>query len=260
MTDSPPSQKLPDGGLGYENDQELKELKRLLSLSKTTVNDTDLYHQNAKSAIVKLAGKAHTLFDWIRSEYKRYHSGGGVTYPLKPTKFNQGTIAVFPLFVPESDIEDVIDTNKAGVWTLGRTESRQRIRDAYHKALHLLWCALYGKAQSESWNANKQIYDHGHQKTGAVGGFASRPVVEHPGPPNVNMNFAGGKEPEVIPPKRPQTLRPEGEGEDIEEEPTPTPTLVEVGMPLPAKIMLWGSLGTAIGGAGFMAYDRLRAR
>lgn len=180
--DSPPGAQWSEGGLGYQSSAEIAALNKLSPVASATANNTAFYHPEAKAAIVSLASEAFDLFSEIRAAYKEYEPGGAITYPLKPSGARPVSWEAIPLSVPDTQVNQMVDQSMVGLGVVQRGETRQNIRDAYHKAIHLLWCALYGSNQSKSWRENKRIYG---QKYGGTGGgeLAPGPVAPPPVPP-----------------------------------------------------------------------------
>lgn len=242
--DSPPS------GLGYDSKLETSTRGDLNGSAGLVATNTRGYG-NAKAFIVGLAEKTRALLKGISPIYRRYEEGGDIDYPIKAAGDRPATRLPFPLSVEDSDIALMIDINApgAGPWRVGRQQARQEIRNRYHKALSLLWCALYGRAQAVSLYENKQIYNERYAKTGMG-------VAPSPQPPKVRRaRFVPRPTPAkvgVIPP----------EGEWFEPPPTLLPDEAApppVGIPLASKIMLWGSLATAVGAGGVYVYNRFLA-
>lgn len=214
------------GQLGYDSGHERDAINALRSKASQAVTNTAVYAPQVKDQIVALAQKAKDLFNEVYAIYATYAPGGNVTYPLKSGPI----MAAFPLSVPESQMEQQIDIEKAGIFAAGRHTARKNIRAKLHKAIHLLWCALYGRAQSEAWKQNKAIYD----SIPKGGTFTARPKTPPPGPVIVTPV------PTPIPPG------PEGAGGPTPPIPTPTPEPVKVGMPTASKVMLGGAAALAL--------------
>lgn len=230
------------GGLGYQGANELSvlsDMRKLANNAKT--NTAGVKAPGVKAAIESLAKQAYDLFGQIYSEYSTYdqtlnwENNGRVIYPL-----TTGNVAYFPLSVTEQQmVAQGLDTDAAGIYTTARQQSRKTIRNLWHKALRLLWCAMYGHAQSEAYNENKEIYDRrGH---GAQGSFAVRP--KRVMPPPVDWGIVS------TPPPTPPTHGP-GEGTSPIPVPLPLPpTAPEAAperMPTASKVMLGGAAALAL--------------
>lgn len=246
----------PKGGLGYESPDELAAWGKLKSIANATANNTAFYHPDAKPGIVALASKALDTLKGIPERYKDFHEGG-IVYRIGESR-GQPVYKSFPLSVPDDEVAAAIDQSENQNWKKWRMSAREQIRLRYHKGIYLLWCALYGKAQSESWRENQKIYNARYKKTGIglSGGPVTPPPVE-PGEFLPPMKTGGEPEPWEEPP----VLRPEGEGGAPPSVPVPTPQDLPTpaGMPLFAKVLLWGAVVTAVGAGGFYVYNRLRA-
>jgi len=267
FTDVKPGATLsyPNGGLGYESSEETAARNKLKAIARATASDTAKYHPDALESIVGLASKAKDLLAGIPAKYEDFHEGG-IVYRLKDEGMREPVYKSFPLSVPDDEVAAAIATDAAPHWKDYRKAAREQIRLRFHKAIRLLWCALYGKAQSESWKENKKIYDQRYKKTGI--GLAAGPTAPPPVEPGEFLPpLKTGYEPEPWeePPPTPEgegAPTTEGAGEVIPEN-VPTPTRgglpVPAGMPLASKIMLGASVALALGAGGAYAYKRLRA-
>ena len=216
--DSPPGERWQSGGLGYESAAEMAALNKLTPMASATASNVAFYHPDAKDAIVALASTAEDLFRQIRQAYKEFHEGGAIQYPAKT-----GEWVSLPLSIPDDEVEAQIDVSKAGLSLVTRAETRQNIRDAYHRAIHLLWCALYGKAQSASWRENKRVFGEKYGDTGME--LLPGPTAPPPVPPGADV-------PPLIPGVEPDI--PPFEAIPVEPRPPifePIPTLPEGGYP-----------------------------
>lgn len=196
--DSPPGELWEGGGIGYASVEEIDALNRFTPTASATKNNVAFYHPDAKDTIVALASEALELLTEIRQTYKEYKSGGSVAYILKAT----GELGAISLSVHDMQFNNMVD--QARLWPNAlamRHETRQNIRDAYHKALCLLWCALYGMNQSLAWHENKRIYGEKYGGTGP--GLAPAPPAPPRPPPGIPGMKLGLPVPEPIPPTPP---------------------------------------------------------
>lgn len=224
------------GGLGYQSASErgaINEMRKLANNAKT--NTAAVKAPGVKSAIVALAQRAYDLLGEINEEYAAYSDH--TVYPLL-----NGNVAYFPLSVTEEQMKQQgLDAVKAGIFHVARQQSRKTIRQKWHRALRLLWCAMYGHAQSEAYNENKKIYDR--RGTGVQGSFASRP--KGPSTPPVNWGITS------MPPPTPPTHGP-NEGMSPTPVPLPLPpppTAPENAperMPTASKVMLGSAAALAL--------------
>lgn len=222
------------GGLGYQSSSEksvLADLRKLANNAKT--NTAAVKAPGVKSAIVALAQQAYDLFGEINEEYAAYSDH--TVYPLP-----NGNVGYFPLSVTEQQMNQQIDAAKAGIWQPARQQSRKTIRQKWHKAIRLLWCALYGHAQSEAYNQNKVIYDA--RGRGPQGSFAVRP--NRPSTPTVDWGISS------MPPPTPPTHGPGPEGTSPIPVPLPLPpTAPEPAperMPTASKVLLGSAAALAL--------------
>ena len=217
--DSPPGELWEGGGIGYESPEEMAALNYFTPMASATASNVAFYHPDAKDTIVALASEAENLFREIRQAYKEYKPGGSIQYPLKAT----GKPGSIPLLVQDMQFNIMVDLSKVHPKSLEwRHETRQNIRDAYHKALHLLWCALYGKNQSLAWRENRKIYGEKYGPTGP--GLAPTPLPGPRPPPGIPWTEIGVTPPEPIPPPppvEPPPVPPGYPGEAPEEVPVP---------------------------------------
>lgn len=212
----------PGVGIGYDTQEEHDAWVSFKSQASATKNNTAFYHPAAKEGIVALASRALDLLQEIPAIYDKYELGGTITYPLKGTKERPAIEdAVFPLSRDDDEIAISIDRDKAGIWEAMRNADRERIRSNYHEAIHLLWCALYGKNQSLSYRGNKQIYDEEHPP-GEGGGMILQegPKAPPPTPPGGDFPpFIPGVDPEPPPEPGGITFEPAGPGPDVGPQP-----------------------------------------
>lgn len=229
------------GGLGYENARELQLLADLQNLAYSTAQDTGGYHPQMRADIVRLAQGARDELDLIEQTYEKYRAPlGEISYLEKERGEGrpQGRI-YFPLSAEDYYVSQRIDPTEQPLLG-GRGLHREQIRLAWHKALNLLWCALYGRAQSLSYQANVQEWN---RRFGGPGGRLTAPP---PGAP-------GGTAPV---PTRPIGLPPDVPPGGAPGEPPPIPPLPEQEpgffqkIPKATKWMLGGSLvlGLVAGG------------
>ena len=229
---------VPGASIGYDIEEEYKAWGPWMQLSGATRDMDAQYHPDARDAIVAMAGHARALLEEIPDIYAKYEPGGGIVYPGKPYGNRPAGVMVFPLSRPESEIAPLIDLSQAGIWDSERRNDRQRIRDNFHEALHYLWCALYGKNQSESWKRNRAIYLESLPEPGGPQltqeGPSAPPPVFPPlfPPPTTEPPTPGGAQltqegPEPIPPPTPPDNGEEpgfpGEDEFPAEPPAPAP-------------------------------------
>jgi hypothetical protein len=256
FTDMPPRSgpAVPEGGLGYDSAAEKQARGLLMQRSRGTKTGTAFYHPAAKDTIVALAAGSEDQLRSVIREYKRFEEGGEIVYPTRKIGAYPAGEYAFPLSVPDEVVaERLTQVYAQSPWQHLRNEARQKIRKHYHKAVHLLWCALYGKAQSESYRGNKKIYEQRYKKTGM--GLAGGPVAPPPVEPSEFLPpLKDPYEPEPIPPDAAPPGPPEGVPT-----PTPGPLPTPAGMPLVAKLLLGAALATALGAGGIYVYNRLRA-
>lgn len=145
----------PGTSLGYDSDGERDVWSELKNTASATANNTAFYHPDAKVAIVALAQQAEALLLANDGIYKTFEEDVKL-----PAKLFDGSIQqrAFPLSVKDSEVASQIDTTDIGLSLEQREMARDTIRANYHRAVHVLWCAMYGAAQSESWRGNRSDY------------------------------------------------------------------------------------------------------
>ncbi len=236
------------GGLGYEGAREIQLLKDLRATASATRGNTAFYHPHAKPDIVRMASGARDLLNEITAIYENYRSPDGVRYLEKSRGEGrpQGYLS-FPLSVADEDVVPMVDVSMYALMG-GRTADREKIRAAWHKALLLLWCALYGRSYSLSYKGNREEWHRRHPTQGVEGQLTATPPTPPPGAPggptittrplDVDQEPGPGLPPD-LPPMPP--------------EPEPEPARI----PKASKWMLGGSALLGLVAGGRMLYRRL---
>ena len=129
---------IPGVSPGYETPAEMEGWGLMRAHASATKNNTAFYHPDAKEKIVELATEAFDLLHENASIYDSYAEGP------------------FPLGMPDSEVAPQVDPDSLEI--ARREFARQQIRDNYRKAVYLLWCAMYGAAQSRSFHRNRTIF------------------------------------------------------------------------------------------------------
>ncbi len=186
---------VPGASIGYDTQEEHDAWNSFRHQASATKSNTAFYHPDAKEGIVALATRAQDLLLEIPVIYRKYEVEGSVLYPLVGDEEGY-----FPLSEDDDEVAKQLDLEKAGLWQVSREVDRDRIRDNFHEAIHLLWCALYGKNQSLSFRGNKQIYDESLPEPG-LPEFQVGPSAPEPVPPEFPPFFPG--EPPEPPPRPP---------------------------------------------------------
>lgn len=199
-----------EGGLGYQSAYEMEVLTSLRAQASATKNNTAFYHPEAKDSIVALAAEAYDLLVENQQIYKKYEGPAGpVKYKLKKVGDRPAGYGYFPLSTPDAQVWALIDHDEVGLGMSMRDTDRWNIRENYHKAIYLLWCALYGKNQSLSWRENKRIYTEQHPPSQGPG-LQAGPGAPPPVPPGGDFPQAW-PEPEPEPPTPGRYVTPGGE-------------------------------------------------
>lgn len=148
----------PGVSIGYDTEEENRVRLSWKQLAAATRNNTAQYHPSAREGIVALASQAADALREVPGIYAKYKPGGSVTYPVGERGGGTSQRA-YPLSEDDAEISQAIEAPNVGALMMMRATDRARIRDAYHEAVYMLWCALYGKHQSLSFRDNKKAYE-----------------------------------------------------------------------------------------------------
>ena len=138
----------PGVSIGYDTEDENRVRLLWKQIAAATRSNTAQYHPGAREGIVALATQAEAALREVPGIYAKYKPGGSVTYPVGER--GGGTSQrVHPLSEDDAELAQKVQAPNVGALMMLRAADRARIRDAYHEAIHMLWCALYGNTAVE---------------------------------------------------------------------------------------------------------------
>lgn len=207
-----PTGALSEGGFGYHSTQERELLASVMELSREIAQNYNSYEPRVRNRIKQLNDAAYDDFLTIGERYDYYVNRK--EYALKQADPRDPEFGKFPLSVLEFQMDAVVDWAKNAKVEQGtssrpvpvsqarvtRAESREKIRELWDRGLSLLWCAQIGVAQSESYLANKAIYDESPQISGAFQTAGESAPPKPPKPPQLTpMQWAAQPKPPTPP-------------------------------------------------------------
>lgn len=136
-------------GIGWESGAEMMSGERMMALADDIIAKKNTYVANARPKIVSLAEAAKKELGSISSIYKAWDDIGWAA--------KSGGFVRLWLKASNEEIKSQLKDDHGEIWPSQRTDARKKIRKSWDKALHLLWCALYGANQSNVYLQNKKM-------------------------------------------------------------------------------------------------------